>query len=155
MGTPGFANSSRARCAILSRDTGIRICSVPRLTRKKPLVKMSSLDKVMGLAEYFCRPLLVWISKYGHTLGKTLCSCPRRQPGRQGHWSTGLAPRHNVRCPWDFLGLINTSRTSLVRNNERYLAFSPAVSEAFLEDTRSCTQFLLLHLLNACDMPSS
>ena len=35
-------------------------------------------------------------------------------------------------APWDFLGLINTSRTRIVRNNERYLAFSPAVSQAFL-----------------------
>jgi hypothetical protein len=31
--------------------------------------------------------------------------------------------------------LINTSRTSPVRNNERYLAFSPAVTQAFLEKT--------------------
>jgi hypothetical protein len=32
----------------------------------------------------------------------------------------------------DFLGLINTSRMSRVRDNERYLAFYPAVSQAFL-----------------------
>ncbi len=70
-------------------------------------------------------------SKYGHILGQTICSGPRRRPGRQAHGGTGLAPRHHVRCPWDFLGLINTSRTSLVRNNERYSAFYPAVSQAF------------------------
>jgi hypothetical protein len=33
--------------------------------------------------------------------------------------------------------LVDTSRTSLVRNNERYLAFLPAVTQAFLEDTGS------------------
>ena len=55
-----------------------------------------------------------------------------RQPGRQAHGGTALAPRHHVRWPSDFLGLINTSRMSCVRDNERYLAFSPAVSQAFL-----------------------
>ena len=63
----------------------------------------------------------------------SMYSGPRRRPGRQAHGSIGLAPRHYVRCPCDFLGLINTSRTSLVRNNERYLAFSSAVPQAFLE----------------------
>jgi hypothetical protein len=61
MTTPGFANSSRARCAIYSRDTAIRIYSVSRLRRKNLFVKISSWAKVMGFAEYFCRPLLAWI----------------------------------------------------------------------------------------------
>jgi hypothetical protein len=56
MASPGFANSSRARCAIHSRDTAIRIYSVSQLTRKNPFVKISSWAKVMGFAEYFCRP---------------------------------------------------------------------------------------------------
>jgi hypothetical protein len=56
-----YANSSRARCAIYSRDTVIRIYSVPQFRRKNQFVKIPSWDKVMGLAEYFCRPLLVWI----------------------------------------------------------------------------------------------
>jgi hypothetical protein len=30
-----------------------------------------------------------------------------------------------------------------VRNNERYLAFSPAVTRAFLEDARIAVQFLI------------
>jgi hypothetical protein len=51
-----YANSSRARCAIHSRDTTIRISSVPRFNRKTQFVKIPSWDKVMGLAEYFCRP---------------------------------------------------------------------------------------------------
>jgi hypothetical protein len=84
--------------------------------------------------------------KYGHILGKTLCSGPRSRPGRQAHGSTDLAPRHHVRCPWDFLGLVNTSRTSLVRNNERYLAFSLAVTEAFLEVSDLWGQFVPPHL---------
>jgi hypothetical protein len=50
------ANSSRARCAIYSRDTAIRIYSVSRLSRKNQFVKISSWTKVMGCAEYFCRP---------------------------------------------------------------------------------------------------
>ena len=56
-----FADSSRARCAIHSRDTAIRISSVPRFKCKNPFVKISSWAKVMGFAEYFCRSLLVWI----------------------------------------------------------------------------------------------
>ena len=55
-----------------------------------------------------------------------------RQPGRQAHGGTALAPRHHGRSVSDFLGLINTSRMSCVRDNERYLAFPPAVSQAFL-----------------------
>jgi hypothetical protein len=66
---------------------------------------------------------------------------PQRRPGRHAHGGTALAPRQHVRCPWDFLGLVNTSRTSLVRNNERYLAFPPAVPRAFLEVSDLRTQF--------------
>jgi hypothetical protein len=33
--------------------------------------------------------------KYGHILGKTLCSGPKRRPGRQAHRSTALAPLHH------------------------------------------------------------
>jgi hypothetical protein len=47
---------ARARCTIYSRDTAIRICSVPRLTFKDTFVKISSWDKVMGFAEYFLPP---------------------------------------------------------------------------------------------------
>ena len=56
MTTPVCANSARVRCAIYSRDTAIRIYSVSQLRRKNPFVKISSWAKVMGLAEYFCRP---------------------------------------------------------------------------------------------------
>ena len=42
---------------------------------------------------------LLILSKYGHIPGKILCSGLRRRPGMQAHWSTGLAPRHHVRCP--------------------------------------------------------
>jgi hypothetical protein len=48
-----YANSSRARCAIYSRDTAIRIYSVSQLRRKNPFVKISSWAKVMGFAELF------------------------------------------------------------------------------------------------------
>jgi hypothetical protein len=56
MTPPVYANSVRVRWAIYSRDTAIHIYSVSRLPRKNPLVKISSWAKVMGLAEYFCRP---------------------------------------------------------------------------------------------------
>ena len=75
-------------------------------------------------------------SNMANIVGKTLCSGPGRRPSRHAHGSTGLAPRHHVRCSWDLPGLFNTSRTSLVRNNERYLVFPPAVTQAFLEDTK-------------------
>jgi hypothetical protein len=55
MTTPGFAHSSRARCAIYSRNTAIRIYSVSQLRRKNLFVKISLWDKVMGFTEYFCR----------------------------------------------------------------------------------------------------
>ena len=48
--------SSHARCAIYSRDTAIRISSVPRFICKNKFVKISSWAKVMGAAKYFCRP---------------------------------------------------------------------------------------------------
>jgi len=84
--------------------------------------------------------------RYGHILGKTLCTGPKRRPGRQAHGGTALAPRHHVRCPWGFLGLVDTSRTSLVRNNERYLAFSLAISRAFLEMSDLRCQVISFHL---------
>jgi hypothetical protein len=85
-------------------------------------------------------------SKYGHIQGKPLCSGPGRRHGRQAHGSTCLAPRHHVRCPWDFLGLVNISMTSLVRNNERCSAFSPAVPQAFLEVSDLWSQFESVYL---------
>jgi hypothetical protein len=51
-----------------------------------------------------------------------------------------------VRCPWDFLGSINTSRTSLVRNDERYLAFTPAVTPAVSRGTDLRDHFLVRYL---------
>jgi hypothetical protein len=69
-------------------------------------------------------------SEYGHILGKTLCSGPRGQLGRQAHGGTALASRHHVRCPWDFLGLINTSRTSLV---QKKTSVTPHFLQPFLK----------------------
>jgi hypothetical protein len=43
-----YANSSRARCAIYSRDSAIRIYSVSQLTNTNSFVKISSWTKVMG-----------------------------------------------------------------------------------------------------------
>ena len=61
MTTQVYANSSLARFVIYSCDTVILICSVPQLTCKNPFVEISSWNKVLSLAEYFCLPLLVWI----------------------------------------------------------------------------------------------
>ena len=44
-----------------TRDTATRIYSVSRLRRENPCVKISSWAKVMGIAEYFCRPFEYWI----------------------------------------------------------------------------------------------
>jgi hypothetical protein len=112
------------------------------LSAKIRLSKSHHGTKLWALQNIFPDPIHNMFSKYGHILGKTLCSGPRRQPGRQAHGGTVLAPRHHVRCPWDFLGLVNTSRTSLVRSNERYLAFPPAVSQAFLEGSDLRSQFI-------------
>jgi hypothetical protein len=51
-----YGDSSRARSAIHSRDTVIRICNVPQLKRKNLFVKISSWGKGRSLAKYFCRP---------------------------------------------------------------------------------------------------
>jgi hypothetical protein len=56
-----YANNAHARCAIHSRDTAIRICSVPQLIHKNLFVKISSWNTVMSLAEYFCLQILVRI----------------------------------------------------------------------------------------------
>jgi hypothetical protein len=70
---------------IYSHDTTIRIYSVPPFTRKKSFVKIPSWDKVMGLAEYLCRPLLVrfcpnmaisWANPYVAALGAGLAGKP-------------------------------------------------------------------------------
>jgi hypothetical protein len=68
------ANSARARCAIYSRDTAIRIYSVSQLINKNTFVKISSWAKVMGtrgLQNIFAGLYLFGFSKYGHILGKT------------------------------------------------------------------------------------
>jgi hypothetical protein len=120
----------------------------PTIYTKKTVCQNSIMGQsyLWASQNIFAGHYLFGFSKYGHILGKTLCSGPRSRPGRHAHGGTGLAPRHHVRCPWDFLGLVNTSRTSLVQNNERYLAFSPAVTRASLEDTRIAVQFLVNHL---------
>ena len=130
-----FANSARVRCAIYSRDTAIRISSVS--SAKIRLSKSRHGPKIWALPNNFAGLPNIGFSKFGHILGKTHCSGPRRRPGRQASGGTGLAPRQHVWGLRDFLGLINTSGTSLVRNNERYLAFYPAVTPAVSRDVRS------------------
>jgi hypothetical protein len=100
-------------------------------------------SRIIFLPALTCRDFsnMAYIPRGGP--GKTICSGPRRRHGRQVHGSTDLAPRHHVRCPWDFLGLVNASRTGTVRNNERYLAFYADVREAFLEGIISCVLFFL------------
>jgi hypothetical protein len=61
MGPYAGATSARARGAIYSRATAIRIYSVPRFRHKNSFVKISSWAKVIGFAEYFCRLSIVWI----------------------------------------------------------------------------------------------
>ena len=137
------------RCAIYSRNTAIRISSVPQLRSKNRLSKSNYETKLWVLQNIFSALTFFGFSRYGHILGRTLCSqCsgPMRRPGRQVHGSTGLAPRHHVWCPYDFLGLVKTSRTSLVRNNERYLAFYSAVPQAFLEVSDLQPQFGSVYL---------
>jgi hypothetical protein len=81
----------------------IRIsCSVPRFTVKKPFVKISSWDKVIYI--YGPRRIHVFLpaflslilSKYGHILGKTLCSGPRLRPGQASPW--GHRPSSSAPC---------------------------------------------------------
>jgi hypothetical protein len=147
MGTKVCANSSPARCAIYSRDTAIRICSVPRLKMQKWVCQNLIMGQSYGPRRIFL-PAITCLDfhKYGHILSKTLRSGLTLRLGRQAHGSTALALWHYVRCPWDFLGLVNTSRKSLVRNNERYLAFPPAVARAFLEISDLRTQSGTIHL---------
>jgi hypothetical protein len=116
------------------------------LNATNSLSKFHHGTKLWASQNIFPDPIHNIFSEYGHILGKTLRSGTRRRPGRQAHGGTALARWHYVRCPWDFLGLINTSRTSLVRNNERYLAFPPAVPQAFLEVSDLRGQFLSGHL---------
>ena len=86
---------ARARCAIYSRDTAIRTSSVPRFRRKNPFVKISSWAKVMGLAEYFCRPLFVWIFQilpYPRQNPMVAAQGPAWLASPWGHSSSSSAP---------------------------------------------------------------
>ena len=93
-------------------------CAIPRLAspashalHAKNVCQNSIMGQSYGPRRIFLLAFLILIlSKYCHILGKTLCSGPWRRLGRQAHGDTGLAPRHHVRCPWDFLGLISTSK---------------------------------------------
>ena len=69
------------------------------LDAKIRLSKSHHGPKLWALQNIFAGLPNIGFSKYGHILGKTLCSGPRRQPGRQAHGGTVLAPRHHVRCP--------------------------------------------------------
>ena len=51
--TRAGGNNPRARCAIYSRETAIRICSVPPLTGEIQFLKISAWKKVMSRAKYF------------------------------------------------------------------------------------------------------
>jgi hypothetical protein len=128
-----YANSSRARCAIYSRDTTNPHLQHPTINMQKSVCQ----NLIMGQSYESCiiflpASLMSRFSNMANILGKTLCSGPRRRPGRHAHVSKSLAPRHHVRCSWDLPRLINSSRRSFVRNNERYLAFSPAVTRAYI-----------------------
>ena len=68
------------------------------------IVRQNLVIRVMGQCygprKIFLLAFLILIFvRYVHILGKTLCSGPGRWPGRHAHGSTGLAPRHHVRCP--------------------------------------------------------
>jgi hypothetical protein len=134
MTTPVFDNSSRARCGTHMRDTAIRIYSAPRLIWKNTFVKVSSPDKVVpwALQNIFAGLFNGRFPKYGRILDITNHVWWRPQAAA---WQA---------CPWEhrpsssapcavptglFRISVNTSRISLVRNNKRYLAFSPAVLE--------------------------
>jgi hypothetical protein len=95
---------------------------------------------------FFAVEYLFGFSKYGRILAITCDGDLGRRPVRHAHGSTGLAPRHHVQYQWGLPGLVHASRTSLVRNSERYLAFPPAVTEVCLEGGRSCSQFLVQNL---------
>jgi hypothetical protein len=51
--TRAGGNNPRARCAICSRDTTIRICSVSPLTGKNQFIKISAWEEVISRAKYF------------------------------------------------------------------------------------------------------
>jgi hypothetical protein len=67
-----YANSARVRCAIYSRDTAIRISSVPRFKGNKRLSKVHHITKLWASQNIFPDPIYNIFSEYGHILGKTL-----------------------------------------------------------------------------------
>jgi hypothetical protein len=55
--------------------------------------RLRKSERVMGLAEYFCWPdHFLFLAKYGHILGKTLCSGLRRRPGQASPWEHRPSP---------------------------------------------------------------
>jgi hypothetical protein len=141
-----------ARLAIYSRDTAIRIRSVPQLRYKNPFVEISSRDKVASLAEFFCRPLFVWIFQ--------IWPYPRHNPwwwpevlawqaSPWEHRPSSSALQLYVWGPCNFLVFVKTSGTSLVLNNERYLAFY----QPFLKRFSRAPYFVFLFFLYTFSTP--
>jgi hypothetical protein len=63
-----YGNSSRARCAIYSRDTTICISSFSQLTCKNHFVKIPSWKKLWASQNIFAGLLNIGFSKYGHII---------------------------------------------------------------------------------------
>jgi hypothetical protein len=72
----------------------------PTVWTQKIVRQNSIMGRSYGLHRIFLPAFLILdFVQYGHILGKTLCSGPRRRHGRQAHGGTALAPRHHLRCP--------------------------------------------------------
>jgi hypothetical protein len=137
-------------CAIHSRDTTIRICSsvysVSRFELKNLFIKIPSWDKITGLAEYFCRPLLVWVCK--------ICPYPGQNPMQRPHapaWQAspwGHSPSSSAPCavPMRLSRIDQHIKDEPCAKQRALLGVPPAVSQAFLEVSGLRYQFLVLHL---------
>ena len=81
-----------------------------------------------------------------YSRGITLWWRPQAPAYEACPWEHRLSSSAPCAVPWGFLGLVNTSRTRILRNNERYSAFHSAVLAAFLKGTISCSHFLIQYL---------
>jgi hypothetical protein len=81
-----YGDSSRARSAIHSRDTVIRICNVPQLKRKICLSKSHHGAKVGALQNIFAGLFNEPFLKYGHILGITLWWRPQAPTWQACRW---------------------------------------------------------------------
>jgi hypothetical protein len=90
--------------------------------------------------------LILTFVQLGHILGKTLCSGPRRQPGRQAHGGTALARRHDSAVPMRLSRIDQYIKDEPCAKQRALLGVFSSRSSSVSRGVRSADQFFSLCL---------